>query len=952
MNYLDNNDFLKILKSGALRFPASIDRNNSYLNEIDFSLLDLESNYLPDSYFNYLKEFRKDILRSENPILHLIENCFKEPDLLDAFFQVKEAPCLIKSRENLIFFGPIDRTESTKPKQNSRVSFAQTQDRVVGYFSEPILSQFLSHYLPNLGEFYRTESCEIFINSILSQSISSSVFINIAINDSNFDFFIDSGVHSFIVGLDVLVCFDFVSNVPISKFETNKIGLFVDIYRKSPSREKFFMFKYNEVSLPSKDDLEALCNDQIVLYQNSTSDLFIPAYIPDRTFMGIAPNRFYSKSILMSKFFYFGNNPDFFNAFQESLVRFFDKFNGREIGTLIYVEQLNIAGTEILSKSFFDFLEKIDSPAILIFRCTGTLATYFGFDQNYLLSLPLGGVNFKSILSQLRIQGYRNLISFTSANLSMVKPAEEVGMRTIVFLNENIKELENLGVSPTDLFDKTKTQRSIIVNNKSDFDEKFSNLVEVRTAIPGSDLAIQGDFPIHSLKHDLGLDDQIIVGTLASGILRKGIDRIQSILDNLPPNMKYLWVGEIDPEFFPNSKNFINVVTMSRDNFYSIIDVYSCLSRNDPFPMSVTEAVLRQIPTVTYGKQSCGQTSSSDFDEIISGDDQTATFIKILTEIVPRKNSRIAVKDTNALLLKLKYSPMIYNAKLSQILNISLPTISVVLPYYNHKQFISKRLETIIDQQIPIRDLVALNDASDDLGFDIIKSFTQNQSFLESIIIENTTNSGNAFKQWYTGVSNSTSEFIWIAETDDYADSKLILDLIALFKDPKIVLAYSNSSLVNSKGEILSLSNHVFGGINNPNRFNSNFSNEGPNEIIQAIGIYNSIPNVSACLFKREALMRAFDSLGDYIFHFQYAGDWLVYLELLAHGSIAYDARPLNYFRQHESSIIKSAKKIQLIDEIEEVQDFARSKVKFDSSFVQIQKAYLESVKRHLTFSN
>jgi hypothetical protein len=94
--------------------------------------------------------------------------------------------------------------------------------------------------------------------------------------------------------------------------------------------------------------------------------------------------------------------------------------------------------------------------------------------------------------------------------------------------------------------------------------------------------------------------------------------------------------------------------------------------------------------------------------------------------------------------------------------------------------------------------------------------------------------------------------------------------------------------------------------------------------------------------------MRAFDSLGDYVFNFEYAGDWIVYLELLAHGSIAYDARPLNYFRQHQDSIIKSAKQSQLIDEITEVQNFARSKIKFDSTFIQIQRAYLESVKRHL----
>ena len=212
----------------------------------------------------------------------------------------------------------------------------------------------------------------------------------------------------------------------------------------------------------------------------------------------------------------------------------------------------------------------------------------------------------------------------------------------------------------------------------------------------------------------------------------------------------------------------------------------------------------------------------------------------------------------------------------------------------------------------------------------------------------NAINSGNVFKQWSEGVSNSTSEFIWITETDDFADPQFLFELIPFFQDPKVVLATSNSKLINSNDDILMQSNHVFGGITFPNRFESRFTNSGLNEIRESIGIYNSIPNVSSCVFRRDALQQTFASLGDYLFDFKYAGDWLIYIDLLTSGSIAYSPRSLNFFRQSQESVIKSADKAILLSEIIEVQNFAKNKIQYDEGFLNKQILYLESVKKHL----
>jgi hypothetical protein len=162
------------------------------------------------------------------------------------------------------------------------------------------------------------------------------------------------------------------------------------------------------------------------------------------------------------------------------------------------------------------------------------------------------------------------------------------------------------------------------------------------------------------------------------------------------------------------------------------------------------------------------------------------------------------------------------------------------------------------------------------------------------------------------------------------------------------VLATSNSKLINSNDDVLGQSNHVFDHIKYPSRFRSRFTNSGLNEIRESIGIYNSIPNVSACIFRRDALQRTFASLGDYLFNFKYAGDWLIYIDLLTSGSIAYSPKSLNFFRQSQESVIKSADKATLLAEIIEVQNFAKNKIQYDEVFVNQQILYLESVKKHL----
>src|SRR6266852_6763107 len=102
--------------------------------------------------------------------------------------------------------------------------------------------------------------------------------------------------------------------------------------------------------------------------------------------------------------------------------------------------------------------------------------------------------------------------------------------------------------------------------------------------------------------------------------------------------------------------------------------------------------------------------------------------------------------------------------------------VSVIVPNYNHSRYIGQRIESVLNQTYPDFELLILDDMSPDNSREIIERYRQNPR----VRIEyNDRNSGNTYLQWQKGIALTSSEYIWIAESDDYADSGLLSCLIA-----------------------------------------------------------------------------------------------------------------------------------------------------------------------------
>ena len=945
MRCISDTDFLRVLKSGALKSDSTEFQQRSNLNFVDFSMQNCKNNFMNDEYYQFLVGNRTDILKVEYPILHLLNHCLKEPKLQNVYFRIKEKKLLQDLRLEFDFFGPLEDFKNIVNAPATRLHLNKQESN--GYIKNVLLSLYFSRYFHELYSDESNQFTKDFIEFFRETEINLNSFVNIEINDINVDFYSKQTVQDFLLSLNVLFCFDF-------RFQDNKDRdrkltpkILSHYFNNSYSSSKPLLVLFNDFEHFDYREFKSKNNHFVLLHQLTESSLFLPGYISKFEILGEHPNKFYSTTFQQIDFFYIGDNYEFLFELNEVILNTIRASTLSQEGTLIFVEQLNVAGTEIISKSFNDFLHLINLPSMILFERFGELVETIDVDESYYLQVPPSRFGLRYILENLYNLGFKNIISFTAVNVSVIELAEVIGFKSFIFLNENLEDLKKIGIDKKLFTDEHFASRQVVVNSKSIFRSKHDYILEIPTSIPGSQPKVSEKKYSYFTKESLGVKGKILVGTLASGVFRKGLDRLQLILDNLPDNMVYLWVGGCDPKYLPASNNFIQINFMPQDNFFSLVDIYSCLSRNDPFPMSVTEAVLNKIPVIAYGAQSCGQIALGDFEDILVSDEDAKAFVQNLHKITEQKAINVNF-DSKSLSLRLKYSAMAFNKKSLEMLNLNPPSISVILPYYNHEQFIYKRLESIIDQQIPIKEIIALDNNSTDNGFDMVTDLLKNQDVFDFRILRNEINNGNVFKQWYKGVTNSTSDYIWITETDDYANGNFLSELLPMLNKPDVVIATSNSKLVNEKNEILSLSNSVFEGIKNIHRFKSSYVNDGLVEIYEAIGTYNSIPNVSACLFRRKDLLLALDTLGDTLFDFKYAGDWLVYVQLLTQGSIAYNPNSLNYFRQHQKSNIKVANKHDLLDEISKVQKFAKSRINNDDSFTLSQKLYLDKVRQHL----
>jgi glycosyltransferase involved in cell wall biosynthesis len=224
--------------------------------------------------------------------------------------------------------------------------------------------------------------------------------------------------------------------------------------------------------------------------------------------------------------------------------------------------------------------------------------------------------------------------------------------------------------------------------------------------------------------------------------------------------------------------------------------------------------------------------------------------------------------------------------------NTSTPKVSVVVPNYNHALYLRKRIDSVLQQTFQDFELILLDDCSTDDSRSILSKYADNPR----VRIEfNEVNSGSPFKQWNKGARLARGEYVWIAESDDYADKQLLEKLVArLEAAPRFAFAYCRSVRVSPDDRLEGFVDTV-----QHHRWTADYCADGLEECRNYLMHTNTVPNASAVVFRKDVYWR----VGGADESLSLCGDWKLWAAMALSGKVVYLAEPLNYYRFHDASL-------------------------------------------------
>ena len=223
----------------------------------------------------------------------------------------------------------------------------------------------------------------------------------------------------------------------------------------------------------------------------------------------------------------------------------------------------------------------------------------------------------------------------------------------------------------------------------------------------------------------------------------------------------------------------------------------------------------------------------------------------------------------------------------------SKPTVSIIIPNYNHARFLAERFRSVLCQTYTDYEIIILDDCSTDNSREIIEQYRSNPKV--SQVIFNETNSGSPFIQWNKGVKLARGKYIWIAESDDSADETFLAQTTEILDSkPEVGIIKTLTMMIDENGEELDIWEHQ-----RDRDWSESFTIDGRDDCLLQMKHRTSFPNASGILFRKDLYVNA----GYACESFKYSGDWMTWVKILKSCKLAHIAQPLNRMREmHNNS--------------------------------------------------
>ncbi len=417
---------------------------------------------------------------------------------------------------------------------------------------------------------------------------------------------------------------------------------------------------------------------------------------------------------------------------------------------------------------------------------------------------------------------------------------------------------------------------------------------------------------------------------------RKGVDLfVQAVAEMRAAGLaaEAIWIGHADRDELPKVQALAERLGVAGHvrfpgrqadpaRFYAAADLFLLTSREDPYPSVVLEAMAAELPVVMFA----GVTGSQDLADlglaVAVPSHDVAAMAAAAAALLGDEVARGAMLDAAKRHIAENTSFTEYAFDLLDLAAKPVPRISVIIPSYNYQDYIRERIESVAAQDMPILEIIVLDDCSTDRSPEIIAEIAAN-SPAPIRFVPGSKNSGNVFRQWQKGLELARGDYIWIAEADDLAAPDFLSTVMRGFEAPGVVLSYCESAQIDGEGNLLAADYRYYTNDVAPEKWDRNYVGTGHAEIEQALFLKNTILNASAVVMRADALREVFAEHREEIEGLRFAGDWAVYLNLLAKGDIAYSALSKNYHRRHQSSVTLSNFNALQLDEIIAMQNKA-----------------------------
>jgi len=579
-----------------------------------------------------------------------------------------------------------------------------------------------------------------------------------------------------------------------------------------------------------------------------------------------------------------------------------------------------LAGSEIVLLEVVRwFHNHTTRPIKLLLLAPGPVADrYAKFADVYVL--PGDGVDHPGDLKEFMNEGFEFAYLNTVVAGRLFPILKELGITLGCDVITHIHEMEKvLATFPSEmdaLLCQTKHWISASPASSATLESIYDIAPEILTTVPAfinpvaRQEAATNEFQLEA-RNELGLSPNAFV-VIGCGTLyeRKGpdlfLETARLLKQKTAQPIEFLWMGQgpdrdvLEGSLTAEEKVWIHFAG-NRNNANKLLaaaDVFFMSSREDPFPLVVLESAQHAVPTVCF-EPATGITAFIEDDAGIAVPDiDTQMASDALLNLLEHPHQRKALGDTARRKLFENYTTKQQNQKIFRTVQRATgykPSVSVIVPFYNHERFIEERLNSILSQPIKDIEIIALDDCSTDGTIERIRPYLEDGRIT---LVENDTNSGSPFKQWEKGIRLASGDVVWIAEGDDSCDSNFLQTLLPYFDDPMVNIASAKTEIIDEHGNLKEDALMPYLDMAYPGKFSQSYLKDGFQEINEQLGAMCTLVNASGLLIRKSSFGATLTTAQG----FKMCGDWLIYLECLKGGKIAYDVNTHNYFRRHSAS--------------------------------------------------